>query len=219
MRSRLPLVLAPVLVLAVSWALDPGSSFSQDPAATATAEETGAKVGETAPDFVLTDLDGTEHHLADYVKEKKAVVLEWFNPDCPFVQKHHLNTRSMAETCANAAEHEVVWLAINSNAPGKQGSGLERNRKAVEEFKIAYPVLLDEDGTVGKRYGAKTTPHMFIIDKDGILVYAGAIDNAPNPKDLGDVNYVNKALGECMAGKGVETAQTKAYGCSVKYAS
>jgi peroxiredoxin len=187
----------------------------------AAAEGTGAKVGETAPDFTLTDLDGKEHHLADYTKEKKVVVLEWFNPDCPFVVKHHLLTHNMNATYAGAAEHDVVWLAVNSGAPGKQGTGLERNKKAVEEFAIAYPLLLDEDGTVGKLYGAKTTPHMFIIDKDGTLVYAGAIDNAPNPdpKQLGDVNYVNKALEQCLAGKPVDKATTKSYGCSVKYAS
>lgn len=230
MRSRLTLALAPAMALA--WALVPGTAFSQeksDPGMTSApsktdaakedAAEPAAKIGAEAPDFTLTSLDGKTFHLADLMKEKKVIVLEWFNPDCPFVQKHHLKTRSMAETYASAAKQGVVWLAINSGGPGKQGAGVDRNKKAVKDYGIAYPVLLDEDGTVGKLYGAKTTPDMFIIDKDGILVYSGAIDNAPNTKVLGDVNYVNKALGECLAGKPVETANTKSYGCSVKYAS
>ena len=178
-----------------------------------------AEVGQKAPDFVLTDTEGNEHRLSAYLKEEKVVVLEWFNPDCPFVKKHHKNTRSMAETYALAKEHDVVWLAINSGAPGKQGAGLERNKKAIEEFKIEYPVLLDESGKVGKAYGAKTTPHMYVIDKDGTLVYAGAIDDKSNTTDLGETNYVKGALEQCLAGEKVDPATTKPYGCSVKYAS
>jgi len=181
------------------------------------AKEVHATVGEMAPDFTLTDTEGKEHHLADYLKAEKVVVLEWFNPDCPFVKKHHANSRSMAETYAMAAENDVVWLAINSGGAGMQGAGLDRNKKAREEYEIAYPVLLDESGDVGRMYGAKTTPHMFVIDKTGTLLYAGAIDNVPNPNELGDVNYVKAALGACMAGKPLETAETKSYGCSVKY--
>jgi len=181
--------------------------------------EAPAKVGEKAPDFTLTDTEGNEHTLSAYLKDEKVVVLEWFNPDCPFVKKHHKNTESMAETYAVAEEEGVVWLAINSGGAGKQGAGLERNQKAREEYEIAYPVLLDESGKVGRAYGAKTTPHMFLIDKDGTLLYIGAIDNVPNPQELGDVNYVKKALGECGGGKSVENSTTKSYGCSVKYAS
>ena len=181
--------------------------------------EAKAKVGEKAPDFKLTDTEGNEHTLSAYLYDEKVVVLEWFNPDCPFVKKHHKNTQSMAETYAVAEEAEVVWLAINSGGPGKQGAGLKRNQEAKEEYGIAYPVLLDESGEVGRAYGAKTTPHMFLIDKDGTLLYIGAIDNVPNPTELGDVNYMKKALGECAGGKEVETSETKSYGCSVKYAS
>lgn len=176
-----------------------------------------AHIGEKAPDFVLTDTEGNEHRLSDYLKQNQAVVLEWFNPDCPFVRKHHQATRSMAESYAMAAENGMVWLAINSNAPGKQGNGVERNKKAIKDFDIAYPLLLDESGEVGRLYGAKTTPHMFVINKEGILVYAGAIDNAPNTKKLGDINYVRSAVAACVAGKKVETATSKPYGCSVKY--
>jgi alkyl hydroperoxide reductase subunit AhpC len=123
----------------------------------------------------------------------------------------------MAETYTAAHEGDVVWLAINSNAPGKQGSGLDRNKKAHKDYEISYPLLLDENGEVGRLYGAKTTPHMFLIDKDGTLLYDGAIDNAPNTKELGEINYVQRALEACFGGKEIETAKTKPYGCSVKY--
>jgi len=113
----------------------------------------------------------------------------------------------------------VVWLAINSGGPGKQGNGLERNQKAIEEYEIVYPVLLDESGEVGQAYGAKTTPHMFIIGLDGVVVYEGAIDDKPDTKDLGETNYVKNALGQMEAGKAVSPAETKPYGCSVKYGS
>jgi len=190
------------------------------PAAKQSEAETTIKVsvGEKAPDFLLTDTEGNEHRLSDYLKEDKSVVLEWFNPDCPFVKKHHKVNRSMAETYALAEENDMVWLAINSGAPGKQGAGLERNKKARKDFEIAYPLLLDESGEVGRLYGAKTTPHMFLIDKEGILVYAGAIDNAPNTKDLGKINYVKSAVAACVTGEPNENTITKPYGCSVKYA-
>jgi peroxiredoxin len=176
------------------------------------------EVGAVAPDFTLTDIDGNEHQLSAYLAQGKRVVLEWFNPDCPFVKKHHLDNKSMAETYATAGKEGVVWLAINSGAKGKQGNGLERNQKAREEYKIAYPILLDESGDVGRAFGAKTTPHMFIIEPDAKVVYAGAIDNKPTPGELGDVNYVTQALSQCVAGKAVEVSSTKPYGCSVKYA-
>ena len=174
------------------------------------------KIGDTAPDFELTDTAGKVHKLSQYAD--KTVVLEWFNPDCPFVKKHHQKTTSMHDTQAFAAKQGVIWLAINSGAPGKQGAGLDRNKKAVEEYKIAYPILLDESGVVGKSYGAKTTPHMFVVSK-GKIVYAGAIDDQPNPEALGKVNYVREVLTQVSAQKAANPAETKPYGCSVKYAS
>lgn len=177
-----------------------------------------ATVGEKAPDFTLTDTDGNTVMLSEILDGETMVVLEWFNPDCPFVKKHHIDNKSMADTYKMASEHDVVWLAINSGAPGNQGAGLEHNQKAIEDYGIAYPVLLDESGKVGMMYGAKTTPHMYVIDTDGTLVYAGAIDNVPNPKELGDVNYVTSAVNACASGEKVEMAETKPYGCSVKYA-
>mgnify|MGYP001386739757 CR=1 FL=1 len=187
-------------------------------AATAGPEtKTAAKVGEKAPTFTLTDTDGNTISLADY--EGKVVVLEWFNPGCPFVVKHHEKNKTMDELSKEFAEKDVVWLAINSGAPGKQGHGLELNKKMKEQWAISYPVLLDESGDVGRLYGAKTTPHMYIIDTTGTLVYAGGIDNNPSATTLGDVNYVRQALNEVLAGTAVSTPETKPYGCSVKYAN
>ncbi|MGQ0720323.1 MAG: thioredoxin family protein [Candidatus Eiseniibacteriota bacterium] len=175
------------------------------------------QVGEAAPDFTLTDLEGKEHHLADY--RGKVVVLEWFNPDCPFVKKHHEKNKTMATTSAEFHDKGVVWLAVNSGAPGKQGHGLDRNKKAAEDYGIAYPILLDESGTVGRLYEAKTTPHMYVIDAAGTLVYRGAIDDNPSPGTLGETNYVSKCVAELLAGGNPKAKETKSYGCSVKYSS
>ncbi len=177
-----------------------------------------AVVGQKAPEFTLKDLDGKEHSLAGYLAQGKTVVLEWFNPDCPFVKRHHEQTKLMKKTSKNFGG-EVVWLAINSGAPGLQGAGHERNVRAKKEYGINYPILLDEAGTVGRAYGAKTTPHMFVIRKDGVLVYAGAIDDDKAGKNPQAVNYVEQALSACKSGKQVEPASTESYGCSVKYAS
>mgnify|MGYP001825725214 CR=1 FL=1 len=179
----------------------------------------GLAPGDQAPDFTLTDTAGKEHNLQSYLDDNQTVVLEWFNPDCPFIKKHHLNPKTMDETFAAVSkEQPVIWLAINSNAKGKQGNGLERNKKAVEEYEMTFPVLLDESGEVGKAYGAKTTPHMFIITPDGKVVYAGAIDSDNSADKLGETNYVLEFLNAMAAGKELPTAETKPYGCSVKYA-
>ena len=123
----------------------------------------------------------------------------------------------MNETFAAVEEKGVVWLAINSNAPGKQGHGLDRNAKAVKEYKIPFPLLIDEAGEVGRAYGAKTTPHMFIITPDGTIAYNGAIDDNRSADKLGDTNYVAVALATLAEGKTIKTAETPPYGCSVKY--
>jgi peroxiredoxin len=176
-----------------------------------------AKVGEKAPDFTLTDLQGDKHTLSDYTDEGKFVVLEWFNPDCPFVVKHHERHKTMYDLARMVEDNGGVWLAINSGKPGKQGTGHDRNMKAMKDFGIEYPILLDETSKVGEMYDAKVTPHMYIIDEEGTLVYAGAIDNNRSARTLGDTNYVKKALKEHMAGKAVSITETKPYGCSVKY--
>jgi peroxiredoxin len=178
-----------------------------------------AAVGEKAPDFTLTDTDGKEHALADLLGAKRVVVLEWFNPGCPFILKHHQHNRTMDDLAARYGEQGVVWLAINSGAPGNQGAGLELNQKARSEFKMNIPVLLDESGTVGKAYGAKTTPHMYVISAEGTIVYAGAIDDDRSPSTLGKTNHVADALDAVLADKPVVVKETPPYGCSVKYGS
>lgn len=184
--------------------------------ASATAPEAAkAKVGEKAPNFTLTDTDGKTHSLSDF--KGKVVVLEWFNPGCPFVVKHHEKNKTMAELAAEFASKDVVWVAINSGAPGKQGHGLELNKEHKSKWGIAYPILLDEPGEVGRMYGARTTPQMYIIDKDGVLRYNGAIDNDPSVGTVGTINYVRQALNEVLAGETVTTPETRPYGCSVKY--
>jgi peroxiredoxin len=180
-----------------------------------------AKVGAPAPDFELPDLDGKRVKLSDL--RGKIVVLEWFNPECPFVKASHTKG-SLVDTAKRQTASGVVWLAVNSNAAGKQGAGAEKNREGKERFALTHPILLDETGQVGKRYDAKRTPHMYVIDTKGTLVYRGAIDNSPDgegesPKDGKLVNYVDTALADLGAGRPVATAETEAYGCSVKYAN
>jgi len=172
----------------------------------------------TVADFKLEDTAGKEHVLSEYVAAGKTVVLEWFNPDCPFVVGFHGATPDrMAAVFERLKGDDIVWLAINSSAEGKQGAGLERNQKAVADWKLPYPVLLDTDGTVGKAYGAKTTPHMFVISK-GALVYEGAIDDSAGQGEA-EVNYVVQAITELREGKPVSTPKTRSFGCSVKYAN
>lgn len=185
-------------------------------AASASASAAKAEVGQAAPDFTLTDTAGASHTLSKYAQDGKIVVIEWFNPDCPITRKYHAPTDDMM-ALADAYHGKVVWLAINSGAAGAEGAGLERNRKAVAEWKLDYPVLIDEAGTVGKTYSAKTTPHMYVIDTQGVLRYAGAIDDG-DASQKGKLNYVRQAVDELLAGKPVTTSTSKPFGCSVKYA-
>jgi peroxiredoxin len=173
-----------------------------------------AKIGQPAPAFELTDTEGKTHKLADY--KGKVVVLEWFNPGCPVVKLHHERNTTMTDTQTKFKDKNVVWLAVNSGGPGKQGHGKEANSSARKDWHMAYPVLLDESGATGQSYGAKTTPHMFVIDEKGALVYAGAIDNG-TPGKVGDINYVDQALTQTLAHETVSTSETKPYGCPVKY--
>jgi peroxiredoxin len=178
-----------------------------------------ASVGAPAPDFALPDLDGKTVRLSDL--KGKTVVLEWFNPGCPFVKAAHTQCSIKAMASEQTSE-DIAWLAINSGAAGKQGNGVEANREGVETFGMQYPVLIDESGDVGRAYGAKNTPHMFVIAPDGVLAYQGAIDNSPDgtresPEGGQLVNDVEQALGALRSGSPVATAETKPYGCSVKY--
>lgn len=185
-------------------------------AASAGVARADVAVGAKAPDFTLTTVDGKQVALHDYTG--RTVVLEWFNPDCPFVKYAHGKDGPLVAQPKRVMGEGVVWLAINSSAAGKQGNGAERNAKAAKDYGMGYPILLDADGKVGKSYGAKTTPHMYVIDKTGVVRYVGALDNAPLGKPEGNtaVNYIDGALKGIETGK-VERAQTEAYGCTVKY--
>jgi peroxiredoxin len=180
-----------------------------------------AIVGKAAPDFTLKDVTGKDVSLASF--KGKTVVLEWFNPGCPFVKNAH-GKGSLVDAAKRHTANGVVWLAINSAGPGKQGADLKLNVDAAKTWTMTHPILRDDTGTVGKAYGATNTPHMFVIDRAGMVVYAGAIDNSPDgegqaAKDGKLVNHVDAALAALAAGKPVEVADTKAYGCSVKYGS
>ena len=178
-----------------------------------------AVVGEPAPEFSLTDAHGTARSLAEF--QGKFVVLEWFNNDCPFVGKHY-NSGNMQALQADATGRGVVWLTMASSAPGRQGHLTREQALAVIAERDAHQtaLLLDPDGVVGRLYGAKTTPHLFLISPEGRVLYAGAIDDRPStdPADVpGATNYVRQALNEALAGKPVSVPSTKSYGCSVKY--
>lgn len=184
-----------------------------------TAAPPRAAIGKPAPDFELPDLDGNEVRLSDF--KGKVVVLEWFNPECPFVKLSHTKG-SLRGAAEEAKKDGVVWLAINSNKPGSQGSSLEVNREAKASFGMSYPILRDESGKVGQLYGAKRTPHMYVVDANGTLVYAGAIDNSPDGEQQSPtggtlVRYVDEALADLAANRPIRTTETEAYGCTVKY--
>ncbi len=191
---------------------------SAAPAASAAAPAATAVVGKPAPDFTLTGVDGKAVRLADL--KGKTVVIEWFNPDCPFVKYAHGPGGPLADMAARVAKDGVVWLAVNSGAAGKQGHGAEVNKTAAGAWGMSHAVLLDENGAVGRTYGATTTPNMYVVAPDGTLAYAGALDNAPLGKAEGTpVNYVSAALTDIASKRTVATPTTKPYGCSVKYGS
>jgi peroxiredoxin len=188
-------------------------------ALTACGSSAAPRVGEPAPDFEGVDTRGEVHRLADY--RGKIVVLEWTNHDCPFVRKHY-GAGNMQDQQREAAAQGVVWLSVISSAPGKQGHVSPQEADELTRKRDAHPdaVILDPEGKIGRSYAAKTTPHMFIIDAAGTLVYMGGIDSisSANPDDIPRATqYVRVALQEMAAGKPVSSAVTKPYGCSVKY--
>lgn len=172
-----------------------------------------ATVGQPAPPFALRDQDGATVDLQSLAG--KTVVLEWTNPDCPFVKRHY-RTKTMTTLAERFGKDGVVWLAVNSTATLDP----ERLRAWRQQESITYPILDDRPGTVGHAYGAKTTPHVFVIDPKGVLVYAGGIDDDPAGENGAKAtNWVALALEDVTAGKPVRTPETKPYGCSVKYAN
>lgn len=180
-----------------------------------------ATVGQAAPNFTAVDASGKSVRLADF--KGRHVVLEWVNPGCPYVRRHY-DSANMQGTQKEATAQGVVWLAVNSTAqdagdyltPAAMTQWMQTQRAA------ATATLMDADGQVGRAYGARTTPHMYVVNPAGTLVYAGAIDDQPRAS-LADTpkanNHVKVALAESLAGKAVSTPSTRAYGCSVKYSS
>lgn len=186
----------------------------------AAAQETPYKLGTTIPaSLTFTDSSGKVHTLSEL--RGKPVVMEWTNPGCPFVKKHYASG-NMQKLQAEAIKKGAAWVTVNSSAPGKQGY-LDPKTAAAEVTKNGYKstfVALDSAGSLGKAFGAEATPHMYLLDAKGKLVYMGAIDSIPSfsADDVAKAdNYIMKALDETLAGTAVTTAQTKAYGCSVKY--
>src|SRR5262245_15698886 len=193
-----------------------GAVFSMAFVAAGGAWAQPASVGNAAPTFTARDLAGKPVALADF--KGKYVVLEWTNPDCPYVRKHY-NSGNMPATQKQVMAKGAVWLSIST---GDTHSASEL--QSWQKTKSAAPsaTLADADGRIARAYGARTTPHMYIVDPQGTLIYAGAIDSKPssNPADIQSAtNYVDQALAEAMAGKPVSRASTQAYGCSVKYPS
>lgn len=175
--------------------------------------------GEAAPDFTLTDSYGKTHSLSEF--KGKTVILEWTNHECPFVKKHY-ESNNMQQLQKKYTEKDVVWLSIISSAEGKQGFVSAEKANELTQTRKANPsfVLFDTNGKVGKSYGAKTTPHMYIINAEGKLIYKGGIDSiqSADQADIAKaVNYVDKAMTEHLAGKPVSETTTLPYGCSIKY--
>lgn len=176
-------------------------------------------VGTNAPDFSVTDSKGKTQSVSQY--KGKHVVLEWFNPECPFVKKHY-DSGNMQKLQEEFTGKDIVWLTIDSSAPGKQGhlTAEQANLKITKLKMKSTALVIDADGQAGLSYGAKTTPHMFVINPEGKIVYQGAIDsrNSTSAADIpSSTNYVTVALEESLAGTPVSTATKQPYGCSVKY--
>jgi peroxiredoxin len=172
-----------------------------------------AEIGKPAPAFELTGVDGKTVKLAD--SKGKTVVLEWFNATCPYCVYAYGEKGPLRKLPEELEKKGVVWLSVVSEKPDNKGGKVEAIKKFMEENGVKVPMLLDPDGKVGRAYGAKTTPHVFVIDGKGTLVYAGALDNAPFGKVEGDgerVSYVEAAIADLAAGKKIEKPETKAYG-------
>ncbi len=203
-----------VLALAVSAV----AVAADEPAEETPAAPSRPAIGEPAPAFTLPDLDGEEVSLSDHAG--RFVVLEWFNPECPYVVYANNEGGPLAEWRPEWSEKEVVWIHINSNVPGTQGSDPAVNRTEAERWGIET-VLLDVDSAVGRTYGARVTPQMYIIDPEGTLLYDGAVDNAPLGRVAGGGHepWLADALTAATSGEPVRRARNQAYGCTVKYDS
>jgi len=178
------------------------------------------QVGQPAPDFTVVDTAGVEHSLSDFAGSK--VILEWTNHECPFVVKHYSSDNMQNQQRMARDDHDVVWLSVISSKPGAQGHVSPERADELTDSRNAAPtaVLLDESGDMGRAYDARVTPHMYIIDEDGVLQYMGGIDSNPssNPDDIPDATqYVVAALTEMAAGSDISDTMTRPYGCTIKY--
>jgi len=174
-------------------------------------------IGQMAPDFSLKDTDGKTYTLHQFLDAGKTVVIHWFNPHCPFIIRHFATYPTFSDLYSTYNKRDVVFLAINSTNPDHPQYGGDADGK--KKWSIPYPILLDPTGAVGKLYGAKTTPHAFIISSDGVVRYSGAIDDDPQDSKpaKAKVNYAHQVLEEILSGKPVSVAETRPYGCGVKY--
>ena len=190
-----------------------GAAAKDETSAGAEGDEAPEKavVGKPAPDFTLTDTSGEEHTLSDY--EGEIVVLEWTNKKCPYVQRHYKEETMTSTLDELGGSESVKWFAIDSS----HFATAEASKKWKQKYEAPYPFLIDDEGEVGRTYGAKTTPHMYVIDKEGVLRYKGAIDNDKRGRKENPTNYVLKAVKALQNGKSIEKPSTKPYGCSVKY--
>lgn len=182
------------------------SPFASDPKAK-------AELGKPAPDFTLHDLDGKTVRLSDY--RGKTIVLEWFDPTCPYCKYAYSDEGPLKTMPERYMAQGIVWLSINSAGPDARGSAVDLNQSFVKEHGMKAPLLLDPTGEVGKKYEAKTTPHMYVINEKGLLVYHGALDNAPIgkvPADATKMNYIDAALNDLKSGHAVTAAETRPYG-------
>ncbi|MGB5106092.1 MAG: thioredoxin family protein [Candidatus Zixiibacteriota bacterium] len=195
------------------------SAFALSQEDTAETVTAAIAIDQPAPEFTLKDIEGKDVKLSQF--KGKTVVLEWVNFDCPFVKKHY-SSGNMQKLQGIYTKKDIVWLSICSSAPGKLGHFpiADLKKRIASEKAVPSDYLIDENGTVGKLYGAKTTPHMFIIDPKGVLRYAGAIDDTPSTKTA-DIekatNFVSSGLDALVAGKSVAVKTSTPYGCAVKY--
>ncbi len=195
-----------------------GAAMTKAAVATTTPATVTAEPGQKAPEFSLKDTEGKTHSLGQYLQSGKIVVVHWFNANCPFIVRHYEKYTTFTDLDKAYGGKGVVFLAVNSTNPKHPQFG--GDAEMAKKWGIHYPILLDPNGDIGKLYSAKTTPHVFIITKDGVIRYNGAIDDdSQDAKESKDkVNFVKQALDELLAGKPVTVAESKPYGCGVKYA-
>lgn len=176
-------------------------------------EHATIEIGKPAPDFTLKDTEGKSHTLSSL--KGKIVVLQWTNNECPFIVRHEKTKKTPQNTYNQFKDKNVVWFGINSTHTAQDN--IDTIKSWIKENQISYPILIDADGKVGHLFGAKTTPHCFVIDQQGNIAYMGAIDNDPSGKNPNATNYVAEAITALQSGSTVATTTTEPYGCSVKY--